>query len=116
MSVTISSPPSRRTVSTWRESLARSTRGPRRRGSAERGPQPIDWRVYAAFEIDEGVSRPEPAAQLLASDDASGLFHQGAQNRERLRLQPDPDALFAQLSGFQVQLERTKSDTLRCSR
>src|SRR4030095_1416265 len=56
---------------------------------AECRSQSFDCRVEAALEIDEGAGRPDPALQIVSRDDLSGAFEQQAQDRERLRLQPN---------------------------
>ena len=74
-------------------------------GVAERLAQPPDRRVQVVLEIDEDVGRPEPALELLAGDDLTGMLEQGGEHLERLVAQPDADAALEEQTGRQVDRE-----------
>src|ERR1700676_5578754 len=58
-------------------------------------PQAANGGVQAVIEIDEGIRRPEPLAQLLAGHDFAGLLQKLREYLERLLLQLDPHPLAA---------------------
>ena len=60
---------------------------------AEGVPQAADRRIEAVIKIDESIGRPEPASQLLAGNDFSGLFEKLGEDLEGLLLQPDLQTL-----------------------
>src|SRR5262249_29756463 len=49
----------------------------------------LDGRVEAVVEVNEGISRPQAIAQIVASDDLSRLFQKQRQYLERLLLDLD---------------------------
>src|ERR1700722_2679182 len=67
-------------------------------------PQSPNGGVQAVIEIDEGVRRPEPVAQLLAGHDFAGLLQKLCQYLERLLLELDLQPLAAQFTGAQIEL------------
>jgi len=69
-------------------------------GIAEGFSQPVHRRIEAMLEIDKGVARPEPAMQLLPTDQVSRLFQQNGQDLKRLALQPDFRAVAVKLPGL----------------
>jgi hypothetical protein len=50
------------------------------------------------IEIHESIGRPEAAAKGLAGHHLPGMFQKHQQNLERLFLELDFDAIFAQLT------------------
>jgi hypothetical protein len=60
------------------------------------------------IEIDEDVLGPELIAELVAGHDLAGLREQQLQNPERLVLQPDLEAMFAQFAGARIELVRAE--------
>jgi hypothetical protein len=78
-------------------------------GIAEGVSQAADRRIEAVIKIDESIGRPEPAAQLFASNDFSGLFKKLGEDLEGLLLQPDFQTLTPQLAGAQVKFEYAKA-------
>jgi len=83
------------------------------RGIAERFAQPLDGRVHAVLEVDEGVVGPEPLAQFLARHDAPRASEQCLQNRERLFREVGADAILPDLPAVRIQLDRTDRDASR---
>ena len=61
------------------------------------------------IEIDEGIGRPDCFAQVFARDHLTGILQQGSEHLKRLFLKPDTSAVFAQLSGGQVDLKDAKA-------
>ena len=77
---------------------------------AERGAQPLDRRVQPVLEIDERPVRPQPVAELVAGEHVRGTLEQHGQNFEWLVLQPDADAVLAQLTRADVELESAEAE------
>jgi hypothetical protein len=69
----------------------------------------IDAVVEAVVEINEGVSRPEFLAEVLAADHLAGVFQQRSENLERLLLQTDFQSLLAKLPSPDIHLIRRRS-------
>jgi len=65
-------------------------------GVAQRGAEAFDGGIEAAIEIDKGLRAPEAVLQLLPCDNRSLPLYQRFQNFERLALQLEPDAMFAE--------------------
>src|SRR5579864_730004 len=59
------------------------------------------------------VTRPKLVCQVLTSDKATWVFEQNLQNSEWLLLKADTSAVFVELPGTGVQLEKTESDKSR---
>jgi hypothetical protein len=76
--------------------------------------EPRNRRVQSMFEIDKRVIRPEALAEFVAGDRHAGFLEQGSQNLERLSLQPDLDAVLAEHTLFQVDLEGSKVGDAAC--
>src|SRR5207247_8132434 len=74
-------------------------------GVAQRDAQTIGSCIEPVVEINEDVRGPQPALQLLASDDIAGTFDQSLQYLQRLSLQPQLDAMLPQLARAHVELE-----------
>src|SRR5260370_42370381 len=68
----------------------------------QRIPQPFNRCVDAVIELYDGVVRPEFLANLLAQHHLAGMRHEHQQDSEGLFLEPDLDAVVAQLSGANV--------------
>src|SRR5258708_1015465 len=76
----------------------------------KRNPKTFRGSIETAFEIDNGIVRPQTRLQLLTSHDLAGFFQEGAQKLERFVLQPASDSMLTKLMGIRVQRERTESD------
>ena len=80
----------------------------------------VDGRVEAVIEVNKRVSGPELFAQVLAGNHVAGMFEQQSKHLERLLLEPNADAAFAEFSGLEVRLEHAKTDNAparnRCGR
>ena len=61
------------------------------------------------IEIDEGISGPDLFAQIFSRHDLTGILQQGGEDLKRLFLKPDASAVFAQLSGSQVDFKNAKA-------
>jgi hypothetical protein len=61
------------------------------------------------IEIDKGVGRPDFFPQLVAGDDLAGILQQRREDLKGLFLEPDASAVFAQLSGSQVNFKNAKA-------
>ena len=62
------------------------------------------------IEVDEGVCRPEFAAQLLTANHLPRPFKQRRQDLKRLFLELYFLSPLAQFSGVKIYLERTETD------
>ena len=62
------------------------------------------------IEVDEGVCRPESAAQLLSGNHFPRSFKQRCQDLKRLFLELYFLSPLAQFSGVKIDLERTETD------
>ena len=71
--------------------------------------EPVDRRVHAVVEIDEGVGRPQSAAQILARHQFAGTFEEDHQNVERAPAQPDAQAVLAHLAAALVHFEHAEA-------
>ena len=65
---------------------------------AEHGSQPLHGGVQAVLEVDECPVRPETIAELVTRQQFARMFEHHRQHGERLVLQPESDAVLAQLS------------------
>jgi hypothetical protein len=61
--------------------------------------------VETVLEVDEGSARPKPATQVLARNDSARVLEQRRQNAERLLLDSDAKAPFAELAALDIELE-----------
>jgi len=61
------------------------------------------------LEVDERAFGPEAIAQFVAREQLARVFEHQRQQRERLLLQPEPDAVLAKLGGAGVNLKPTES-------
>src|ERR1700687_2210750 len=77
---------------------------------AERITQPFDSGIQTMIEVDEGVRRPELAAQFLSGNHFSRSFKQRRQNLQRLFLELYSLSPLAQFPGVEIDLERTDTD------
>src|SRR6516162_81667 len=77
---------------------------------AQRNAQAVNGCIHAALEIDERVFRPELPTQLFAANNCSRSLEQSAQDLQRPRLKFHLDSLPPQLTGSQVEFERSKLD------
>jgi hypothetical protein len=80
---------------------------------AKRDPESIRCGVQAALGIDKDARRPEPLVQFLSCHHLPGSFKQRMQQPERLALQFQPYALFAQFAGPKIELKDTETGDLR---
>jgi hypothetical protein len=58
------------------------------------------------LEIDEGVAGPDGLPKIFAANHHAGSFYQSPQNLKRLLLNPDSDAVLAELSPLGIEVER----------
>jgi hypothetical protein len=65
------------------------------------------------IEVDEGVRRPELAAQFLSGDDFSRPFNQRGQHLKGLFLDLYSLPPLAQFSCLQIHFERTEANNSR---
>ena len=65
--------------------------------------------VQAAIEIHKRVGWPELFSQLFAGHHFSGMFQKEGEYLKRLLLQLDPNAVFPQFGGAQVNLKNSKT-------
>ncbi len=79
---------------------------------AERRPQTFDRGVQPVLEVDERAFRPQALPQLVARQDLARLLEQHDQHLERLILQPQADAVLAQLARAHVELESSESKSV----
>src|SRR5262249_2602172 len=77
---------------------------------AECRAQPLDGGIQAVVEVDKCPVGPELLAELFAGQHFSRSLEQHHQHVERLSLQPEPDAVLAQLAGADVDLESAESE------
>ncbi len=80
------------------------------RGFAESVPQPLDGRIQAVIEVDEGVCRPELATQFLPGNQFSRSFKQRCQHLKGLFLELYLLSPLAQFPCVEIHLERTETD------
>jgi hypothetical protein len=64
-------------------------------------------------KVDECVGRPQAPAEIVSRDDLGGAFQQHRQNLERLFLQLDSYARFAEFMLLEVKLEQGKTEDPR---
>ena len=69
----------------------------------------VHRRIQAVIEIDESIGGPDFFAQVVARDHLTGILQQGSENLKRLFLKPYASAVFAQLSGGQVDFKNAKA-------
>lgn len=69
--------------------------------------------VQAMIEINKRVSGPDLLSQLFARDYISGPLQQSSQDLQRLTLQAEAYAAFAQLTGANVQFKAIESQYAR---
>src|SRR5579864_6055469 len=69
----------------------------------------LHGRVQAVFEVDESIAVPEFGLQLLPSDDPACVVQQQKKNLERLAVQFQAHATFAQASLAAVEGEIAKA-------
>ena len=67
--------------------------------------QLTDGDVQAVFEIDKGIVGPEPLVQLFARDQFAGPFQEHLEQIDRLSLEFQSGAVFAQFPAAEVQLK-----------
>src|SRR5882762_5083119 len=77
---------------------------------AQRIAQPLDGGIEAMIEVDEGVRRPEFAAQFLSGNQFSRSFKQRSQNLQGLFLQLHLLPALAQFPSVKVDLECAETD------
>jgi hypothetical protein len=77
---------------------------------AERITQPFDSGIQTVIEVDEGVCRPELAAQFLSGNHFPRSFKQRCQDLQRLFLQLYLLSPVPQFPGVKIDLERTETD------
>jgi hypothetical protein len=77
---------------------------------AQRIAQPLDGGIEAMIEVDEGVRRPEFAAQFLSGNQFSRPFKQRRQHLQRLFLELYLLSPLAQFPSVEIDLERTETD------
>ncbi len=80
---------------------------------AQRVAQPLDGSIQAMIEIDEGVRRPELAAQFLSGDKFSRAFKQRRQHLKRLFLELYLLSPLAEFPGVEIHLERAETNDSR---
>ena len=80
----------------------------------ERGAQPLDRRIEAVLEIDEGPLGPQTLTQLLPRDDFARLLEHEPQDLERLFLQAHAHTAAAQLARAHIQLEAPEAQEIAC--
>ena len=66
--------------------------------------------VQASLKIHERVLRPQPRAELLSRHHRARFLDQRPQDLQRLGLQFDADALLAQFTGIDLELEHPEPD------
>ena len=64
----------------------------------------------ALVKVDEGVWRPELAADFFAANHFSRAFEQHEQKLRGLLLKPDTQPLLAQLAGCRIHLKDTETE------
>ena len=74
----------------------------------------IDGGVQAVIEVHERIFAPKPQPHLLARHQFRRSFQQHHQNLKWLRVQPDPNALFTQLSSSLAYLKRAETKHAIC--
>jgi hypothetical protein len=79
----------------------------------QRLAQLLESRAKALVEIDEGVGRPQLAAEFFAADHFSSALEQHEKKLRGLLLKPDTQALLAQLAGSGVHLKDTETEDSR---
>ena len=77
---------------------------------AQRIAQPLDGGIQTVIEVDEGVRRPELAAQFLSGNHFSRPFKQRRQHLQRLFLELYLLSPLAQFPGVEIDLERTETN------
>jgi hypothetical protein len=83
---------------------------------AQRGAQPLDSRVQAMLEIDERVSRPQPAVQFLPREELAGPLDERGQQADRLILNRDFAPRLAEFARAEIELEACKPNEVQCAR
>ena len=61
-------------------------------------------------EVDEDVLRPQLLAQFFARDYFAGILEQQFENAQWLVLEPDLEAVLAQLAGARIELVHAEPD------
>src|SRR6266852_7042080 len=69
-----------------------------RGGIAQRLANLVHCGIQTVIEIDEGISGPDPYAQIFSRHDLTVILQQGAEDLKRLLLKPDASAVFSPLS------------------
>src|ERR1700730_2850654 len=64
--------------------------------------EPVDGLVQAAFEVDEGIVRPQSLCELVPCHHLARALQQQHQHLERLLLQLHSQAMAAQLAGLSI--------------
>ena len=77
---------------------------------AQRIAQPLDGGIQAVIEVNEGVRRPESAAQFLSGNHFPRSFKQRCQYLKGLFLELYLLSPLAQFPGLEIHLERTETD------
>jgi tRNA pseudouridine-54 N-methylase len=68
--------------------------------------------IQSVIEVHERVGGPELLLQLLARHHIARALQQRGQDLKGLLLQPNPLAIFAQISGAKIDLEQCKANGL----
>jgi hypothetical protein len=76
---------------------------------AQRIAQPLDGGIQAMIEVNEGILRPEFAAQFFSGNDFSRAFKQSGQHLQRLFLELYLLSPLAELSGLKINLKRSEA-------
>jgi len=82
-------------------------------GVSQRVAQASDRVVQAVFEIYECVGRPELSAEFFPRDNVAGMPEQNLQYLERLPLEGQAGAPFAQFAGASIKFERAETQQTR---
>ena len=77
---------------------------------AKRLAQALDGGVHPVFEVDERVTRPEPAAQLVSRHHAATSVQQGLENCQRLFGKIRTYTVFPDVPGLRFQFDGTDPD------
>ena len=77
---------------------------------AKRLAQALDGGVHPVFEVDERVTRPEPAAQLVSRHHAATSVQQGLENCQRLFGKIRTYTVFPDVPGLRFQFDGTDRD------
>jgi hypothetical protein len=80
---------------------------------AQRLPEFSESRAKTLVKVDEGVGRPQPAADLFAGDHFSGTVQQHEKKLRRLLLQPHAQTLLPQLPCCGVQFKDAETEDSR---